>query len=576
MSTAATQQAYNRKFFDWVRDAWYLSKPYWRGEDRFKGYLLITLVVILNLAMVMMTVILNKWYNVFYDALQQYDVSQFIRSMIEFGIIAFLFILFNVLGYYFRKMLEIRWRRWLTHHYIERWMHSKAYYKSKFAKQISDNPDQRISQDIDEFIVLTLNLTLGFLNSVVTLISFVTILWGLSKVLHFSVMGYDLTVHGYLVWAALIYAIVGTYIVFKIGKPLIGLNYQQQRYEANFRFNLMRVREYNENIAFYRGEKNETKHLGNRFTSVVDNFIRIVHRQLRIDIFSTGYNQIAIIFPFIVAAPAYFAKEIMLGGVMQINSAFSRVQGAMSFFISAYSTMASWRATMDRLYGFQVVIDESQEMQSLNHQSHDRHCFDLHHLNVYLPNGKTLINDLSLSIDRGDRLLIKGRSGSGKTTLLRTIAGIWPFCEGEIYKQENMSLLFIAQKPYLPMYEFKEAVCYPLSQMPNDEDFVRILEQCEIGHLAGCIGTVEDWSHALSVGEQQRLAFCRIMINQADVVFLDESTSALDEETEAKLYQLITQSCPQSIIISVGHRSTIKCWHNKVLDLLDCLYVSIL
>ncbi|MCE3268812.1 MAG: transporter ATP-binding protein [Burkholderiales bacterium] len=563
---AKRQSTSNRSPLIWIKDAWFLARPYWTGPDKYKAIALITIVIIFNLLMVAVSVIVNKWYNNFYSALQNYNKASFYKLILIFFIIAFANIVFAVLAYYFRKILEIRWRRWLTAYYLDKWFQSKAYYKTKFLSEISDNPDQRISSDVNSFIVLVMDLLLGLINSVVTLCSFIIILWTIVGPLKFTLAGHHIIIYGYIVWACILYAIAGTYITFKIGRPLIKLDYQQQAYEADFRFGLMRIREHSENIAFYNGEAQEKSELNNRFNNVVNNFVSIIYRQLKIDIFGVGYAQIAILVPFLVAAPRYFAKAIKLGDVMQIVTAFRQVQGALSYFIDAYSSLSGWRATMDRLYGFLLTIENAEKLDGLNIQTNNSYL-RLDKVGIKLPNGNPLAKNISFDLNSGDCLLIKGRSGSGKTTLLRTIASLWPFANGNIYQKNNLHSIFITQKPYLPIDTLKNAICYPQTQsLPNDAKINELLVKCSLGNLNNRLNDLASWSDILSIGEQQKIAFCRILINKPDIIYLDEATSALDEETEELMYSLIKSELPQSVIVSVGHRSTIAKWHNHTLD----------
>lgn len=560
------QTTFSRSPLIWVKDAWHLARPYWVSEQKYKSIGLIILVIIFNLLTVYMTVLFNKWNNVFYDAIQNYDKKVFISAIYKFGVLAFFYILFQIMAYYFRKLLEIRWRKWQTKYYLRDWFSKKSFYKTRFLNTIVDNPDQRISDDINGFIVLTLDLTLGLMNSIVTLVSFIIILWKISGNLQFTFQGHHFVISGYMVYVALIYAVVGTYLTFKIGKPLIKLDFQQQAYEADFRYNLMRVREYSENIAFYNGEAQEQIGLIDRFSNVVSNFISIMYRQMKIDILSVGYGQLAVIFPIVVASPRYFAKLIKLGDLMQILSAFGRVQGALSYFIDAYTSLSGWRAVMDRLYGFQVAIKDAGNLTGQQIQS-GKSYLELKNLTVNLPDGQTLIKDIQINLTSGDRLLIRGKSGSGKTTLLRAIAGLWPFSTGEISQIQNLSSIFIAQRTYLPFGDLKTAICYPkIDNLPDDKYIVSLLNQFNLPNLVNQLYIVADWGNKLSLGEQQRVAFCRILINKPDIIYLDEATSALDEDTEEKMYQTLVEALPKSAIISVGHRSTIKHWHNKELN----------
>ncbi len=551
----------------WVKDFLFLAKPFWLSKEKYYAWPLLILVIILNLSVVGMTVVINNWYNGFYDSIQNYDKVAFMHSIIKLCYLAFFYILLQVLSFYLRKKLEIMWRKWANNYYISKWFYNKAYYKTKFVANSIDNPDQRISEDINGFIVLSFDLTLGLLSEIVTLISFIIILWKISGSWNFTIGGHNFIIHGYMVFAALLYAILGTYLTFKIGKPLIRLNYQEQAYEASFRYGLMRVREHNESIAFYNGEKHEQHNLMHKFSMVANNFMFIVYRQMKIDIFKISYSQIAIIFPYVVLAPKYFGKMIKLGGMMQIIQAFSHVKDAFSYFINCYISLSGWRAVMDRLIGFNKNIEEAENFPILNFKSGDI-PIKVSNLSLYLPNGHMLINDINFELHRGDRLLIKGYSGSGKTTLLRTLAGIWPFVSGEVEQQQGIYSLFMSQKPYMPIGRLYDSICYPLlHRLPKKTEMLVILNDCGLKYLSEKLDDFGNWSSILSIGEQQKVAFCRLLLNKPDVVYLDESSSALDEDSENMLYNLIINKLPNTIIVSVAHRSSVNKWHNKIINL---------
>ena len=549
-----------------IKDAWNIAKPYWISKEKYKSLILIISVIILNLLTIYMTVKINKWYNVFYSDIQRYDKIAFFKAINQFCIIVICAISFQLLAFYLRKILEARWRRWLTKYYLNNWLYQQSYYNARFLQQVSDNPDQRISEDINSFIVISLDLTLGLLNSIVTLASFVVILWNISGPLQFTLYNHQISITGYMVYVAVLYAIIGTYITFKIGKPLIKLNFKQQSYEANFRYGLMRIREYSEDIAFYKGETQEKSGLIKHYTNLVNNFFAIIYRQLKINVFNIGYSQLAVIFPFVVSAPRYFAKTIQLGDLMQISSAFGKVQDSLSYFIEAYSSIAGWRAVVYRLHGFEDMVTNTSKLDKIKITSSD-YYLKLENFTLNLPNGQNLAKNIQISLKSGDRLLIIGRSGVGKTTLLRAIAQLWPFTHGAISQKPNLSSLFVAQKPYMPLGSLKDTICYPqINNLLSDRELINLLEQFNLNHLTEQLNIVANWSNELSIGEQQRIAFCRILVNQPDIVYLDESTSALDEESEELMYKTLIEKLPNSAIISIGHRSTIKKWHNQELN----------
>ena len=444
-----------------LADLWALTKPYWFSEDRWAARGLLAVVVALNLGTVYVNVLFNRWNNDFYNALQNMDQAAFIQQLWKFSWIAAAFIVIAVYQLYLNQMLQIRWRRWLTGSYLADWIGGRTYYRLQLTDRGTDNPDQRIAEDLALFCDRTLNLVLGLMSAVVTLISFVTILWTLSGTLSFALGGRQLDIPGYMVWVAIIYAIAGTLLAHRIGRPLIGLNFNQQKFEANFRFSLVRFRENAESIALYSGEADEIRGLEHRFSDVVANWWAIMKRRKMLTWFSSGYGQIAIIFPMVVAAPRYFAGSIQLGGLMQINSAFGQVQDALSWFVTAYAQLADWKATVDRLTSFRNAIlqaqREAQVQTGIATATHDSNTYKTSDVNIDLPNGKPLLAPFSVEIEPGESVLVAGASGSGKSTLFRAFAGIWPFGHGKVLRPRDAKSLFLPQKPYLNIGHFARA-----------------------------------------------------------------------------------------------------------------------
>ncbi|HXF17872.1 MAG TPA: ABC transporter ATP-binding protein/permease [Burkholderiales bacterium] len=558
--------------FTFLRDTWRLIKPYWKSEERFIAWLLLAAVIILTLAMVYMNVLFNDWYNSFYNALQEKDKTGFWKLMGRFCILATIYIVMAVYEFYLNQMLQIRWRRWLTDNYLSEWLSDRAYYRLQLSGNPADNPDQRISEDMKFFVDQSLELSLGFLNAIVTLGSFVGILWGLSGPLEISLNGNPVSVQGYMVWAALFYAIVGTWLTHQIGKKLIGLNFDQQRFEADFRFSLVRFRENAEGVALYKGEPDEFVGFRARFASVVDNWWRIMKRQKVLNFFTIGYNQAAIIFPFLVAGNRYFAGTIQLGGLMQISNAFGHVQSSLSWFITAYPTFATWKATSDRLIGFHYAIeraraqarDESGAERIVGQQSD----LVLENVSVALPDARPLVAASSLDVKQGEHLLIRGPSGSGKSTLFRALAGIWPYSSGRIRLPKDGRILFLPQKPYLPIGTLKQVTVYPSVDITlPDEEIKNALSEVGLAQLRDRLDEQQNWSMQLSPGEQQRIAFARALLQQPDWLFLDEATSSLDEEAEQKLYRLLQEKLPRTTVISIGHRSTLQAFHKRSIEM---------
>ena len=558
--------------FKFLRDTWRLIKPYWTSEERFNAWLLLGAVIALTLAMVYMNVQFNYWNNDFYNALQEKDKASFWRLMGRFSMLATIYIAMAVYAFYLNQMLQIRWRRWLTDSYLDQWLSDRAYYRLQLSGNPADNPDQRISEDMKIFVDQSLELALGFLNAVVTLGSFVGILWGLSGPLEIPYNGGQIVIPGYMLWAALLYAIVGTSLTHKIGKKLIGLNFQQQRFEADFRFGLVRFRENTEGVALYNGERDEMRSFRARFGSVVDNWWQIMKRQKILNTFTIGYNQAAIIFPFAVAGNRYFAGTIQLGGLMQISSAFGHVQGSLSWFIGAYNTFATWKATADRLLGFHDAIENARaEMRSKSgvQQSEDTESeLVIDNVSLTLPNGSPLMTTSSAVIKPGESVLIRGPSGAGKSTLFRAIAGIWPFGTGQIRLPRNPRRLFLPQRPYLPIGTLREVIAYPMRDGGfSDENVSDALTTVGLQHLNARLNEQQNWSMQLSPGEQQRVAFARAVLQQPAWLFLDEATSSLDENAEQQLYRMLKEKLPQTTVISIGHRPSLQDFHTRILEL---------
>jgi vitamin B12/bleomycin/antimicrobial peptide transport system ATP-binding/permease protein len=557
-----------------LRDAWRITKPYFVSEEKWKAWGLLAAVIALNLASVYISVRINEWRNDFYNALQNFNEQEFFHQLLIFSVLAGIDIIMLVYQVYIGQMLQIRWRRWLTDRYLNAWLADRAYYRIQLASGGTDNPDQRISEDLDRFTRQTLALSVGpagVLNALVTLGSFMVILWTLSGVLTlpFGPWG-SMAIPGYMVWAALIYAVGGTWITIKIGRPLVGLNFNQQRYEADFRFSLVRLRENAESVAFYGGEKREHDGFTGRFERVLGNFWGIMRRTKLVNWFTYGYGQAAIIFPYLVAAPRYFSHEFELGGLMQTASAFGEVQTALSFIVNAYTDIAEWQSVVQRLSGFEDRLREigaaASAPQSIELR-HDGHGLDVAALDLDLPNGAPLLRDVAVTVPTGASLLVAAPTGTGKSTLLRAIAGLWPFGRGRIRVGEGRAM-FLPQRPYLPLGSLRQALLYPAERedIPN-EKLASVLTEVGLGRFAGELDTADNWAQRLSLGEQQRLAFGRILLSEPAIVFLDEATSALDEESEAALYALLRRAPWRPTVVSVGHRSTLRDFHDRVLSL---------
>ena len=550
--------------------AWRLMSSYWHSQEKWKARGLLAGVIALTLGQVYMLVLLNGWNNDFYNALQQRAFESFWPLIGQFAGFAFLHIIFAVYAIYVRQILEIKWRNWMTDKYLDRWLGHQTYYRLQVAGQDDmDNPDQRIADDINSFVNLTLGLFVGVIKQATSLVAFVVILWNLSGYLDIPLGDTVLSVPGYMVFVTLIYSVVGTWLAHKVGRKLIRLNYDQQRFEADFRFSMVRVRENSESVAFYGGEKPELQNFRERFALVIGNFWGLMKRTKLLNFYVNGYAQIAIIVPVLMCAPQYFSGTMQLGGFMQTISAFGRVQDALSYFVESYDSIAQYVAVIRRLGGFAGHMEEAEALtSSFDFTRNTSNALQLWQMDIALPDGRQLAEKLSIAVPAGKRLLISGGSGAGKSTLLRAIAGIWPYGTGEISLPTGWRTMFLPQRPYLPLGSLRRAIYYPQPVPENaDDNLAGLLEHFGLQKLAGQLDAVDDWSRILSLGEQQRLAFIRILLLRPDIVFLDESTSALDEPREAQAYEILHQMLPQMAVVSVGHRSSLLNCHDKQLVL---------
>ncbi|BBT17111.1 putative ABC transporter ATP-binding protein [Metapseudomonas otitidis] len=550
------------RFTRWGSQFWQVAGPYLSPKRSWKPLLVFTLLLVMALFSVRMNVLFSFWYNGFYSALQGLDQTAFWYFLGIFAVLAAIHVLRALFNYYLTQAFNIRWRVWLTERLTGDWMNGDAYYRGQFIDEPVDNPDQRIELDVNAFVTGSVSLALGAVSALVSLVAFTGILWGLSAPL--TVGGVEIP--RAMVFAVYIYVIIATWIAFRLGRPLIRLNFLNEKLTANFRYALMRLREYAENVAFYQGTAIERGTLLGRFSALIGNVWAMVYRSLKFDGFNLVVSQVAVVFPFILQAPRFFSGAIKLGDVMQTSQAFGQVQDSLSFFRTSYDTFAQYRATLDRLTGFLDANQQARELPKVDtHEAADG--LRIESLDVLRPDGHRLLADLALELVPGQALLIKGPSGSGKTTLLRALAGLWPYAEGTVYRPGGHQALFLSQRPYLPLGDLRTAIAYPNTAVAEDDERLKqALRQVNLAHLAERLELSQDWTRILSIGEQQRLAFARVLFNRPRVVFLDESTSAMDEGLEHALYSLLREHLDETLLVSVGHRATLAQFHTHRLD----------
>lgn len=555
-----------------ILSAFKIARKYWFSEEKWSAWGLLLAVIALNLGLVYLTVLINYWQGSFYGLIQDYNQAAFLEALGKFGLLSLLFVIGRGYQTYTRMQLHIRWRRWLTGNFLRNWMSCQTYYRIQlFASHAADNPDQRISEDVDLFVSYTLRLSIDLLQDLASMCSFIFILWELSGVVFLSLGPVQIPVYGYLVWVALAYAGFGTYVTVRLGWPLIQLEYNQQKYEADFRFALIRIRENAESIALYCGEKQERRALSGWFNHIVANYLRIIQVRKQLTLLTAAYTRSSVVFALFAASPRYFSRQIHLGQMFQIVDAYQHVQNGLSFIIDSFTWVARWRAVVNRLNSFLVCMEmvrAEAKNTKLAVTSHQRAVFEAERLSVLRPDGYKLIHELAFSAGRGERLLVAGPSGCGKSTLLRALAGIWPYTEGTIRLPDRDTVMYVPQKSYMPIDQLRHVLHYPQAAGDrNETKLLALLDACRLGHLGDKLGLIADWGQTLSLGEQQRIAFIRVLLTEPGWLFLDEATSALDEPTEQAMYELVARFLPRTAVVSVGHRRTLQQFHSRRLEL---------
>ena len=580
------------RFRQFLRQVWHLSAPYFRDSaEKWQARGLLAAIVLLNLGAVYMLVQINEWNRVFWDAVQNKNQPVFWTQLGRFTYLAMIFVVIAVYRFYLTQLLQVRWRAWMTRDLMHRWLSGHAFYRMELGRylgpapddtqapalptpgqRVPDNPDQRLQEDVNLFTSQTVGLSMGFLNAVVTLVSFVGILWGLSGSFALNLGGSHYTIPGFMVWMAVLYCTVGSVLTHFIGRPLIGLNFEQQRREANFRHHLVRVREYSEAIALDKGERVEEQNLDTRFSAVLANYLKLIAKQKQLVGFTNLFGQAAVVFPLLIAAPRYFSGAIQMGELMQIASAFDRVQSALSWFVDNYDSLAAWRATTERLTSFEAALSMSNSASALiastsaatESGANGAGAIAAHALTLQLPDGATLVRGAELSAAPGQHTLIQGPSGSGKSTLLRALAGIWPWASGRVTLPAGT--MVIPQRPYFPDGALRDALAYPEpTERYTDAQLKAALDDALLPGLVDRLDERDNWTQKLSGGEQQRLAIARVLLKQPAWVLADEATAALDIPAERTLYDRLKALTERGggAMISIAHRPSVAAFHDR-------------
>ena len=550
------------RFTHWGKQFWQFAGGYLSPRRSIKPLLFFLLIVAMTLVSVRISLVHSEWYNNMYTSLQEFNEPVFWDQMVLFCVIATSSVMTALLSYYLEQRFSINWIEWLNSQLVDKWMDNRAYYKTQYVSANLDNPDQRIQQDVQSYVRTSLSLSTGVIDAVTSMISYTILLWGLAG----PMMVFGTEIPRMMVFLVFTYVIITTVIAFRLGRPLIMLNFVNERLNANYRYSLIRIKEYAESVAFYAGEKVESSQLYKQFGSVINNMWDIVYRTLKFSGFNLVVSQVSVVFPLLIQVGRYFEKQIKLGDLMQTLQVFGKLHSNLSFFRNSYDGFAGYKATLDRLTGFSYAIDMANRQSTSHLHEHETDVI-FKDLSISNPFGKTLIENLNLTLQKGSTLLIQGNSGVGKTTLLRTVAGLWAYSEGDVYCPTHQ--LFLSQKPYLPQGSLLTALAYPNEEKVfNRDEMIEVLKQVSLGHLQDRLDQEQDWTRILSLGEQQRLAFARLLLHKPNVAFLDEATASMDEGLEDNMYRLLKERLPNTTVISVGHRSTLQAFHQQQLMIL--------
>jgi putative ATP-binding cassette transporter len=580
------------RYTTWGRQFWRVTGGYFRGRSSVLVWVWLGVMLFSTLIAVRLNVLLSYFSNDLYSSLQvafeglgagnevvrQSGVRGFWVAIVTFMLIAAIYVSRELIDIYLTQRFIIRWRVWLTDRLTADWLGDEAFYRGRFLDNPIDNPDQRIQLDIDSFTTGTgqgtntptvgtsTTLLFGGINSMVSVAAFTPILWGLSGPL--NVFGF--TLNHALFWIALLYVFVTTVIAFWIGRPLIRFSFRNELTNAAFRYALVRLRDAAEAISFYRGTRAETTVLRTRFMAIIANYRRFVVRSLGLLGWNQSITQLINPLPLVIQAQRLFKGQITFGDVTQSASAFNSVHDSLSFFRAVYDSFASYRATIIRLDGLVDADERARALPRLHAEESPDGAIELHNLEIRNPDGSRLLDPLSLRLEPGESLVITGPSGCGRTTLLRSIAQLWPYTSGTVRRPgTDDDAMFLSQVPYLPLGDLRAVLSYPdVESEIGDEQLIAALEDVALGHLADRLDETLDWTKTLSPGEQQRIAFARVLLRRPTVIFLDESTSAIDEGQEFALYRLLRSRLPDTIIVSVTHRATVKQHHGHHLRLL--------